>query len=102
MADMPELERALEEFDTIAKTIVGVVANLRNILNQAAVPQIPAFEPATLTLEKVRGVLAEKSRVGYTAAIRALLEKRGAAKLSEIDPKEYAALLAEAEALNDG
>lgn len=52
-----------------------------------------------LTLEQVRAVLAEKSRQGFTAEVRALLEKYGAPKLSRIDPANYAALLADAEAL---
>lgn len=55
-----------------------------------------------LTLEAVRAVLAEKSRNGHTAKIRELLEKHGAAKLSEIDPQKYSALLAEAEVLGNG
>lgn len=55
-----------------------------------------------ITLEQVRAVLAEKSRNGHTARVRGLFEKHGAAKLSEIDPKEYPALLAEAEAIDDG
>lgn len=50
-------------------------------------------------LEKVRAVLADKSRLGHTAEVKALLQKHGAAKLSEVDPAEYAALLAEAEVL---
>ena len=58
--------------------------------------------PKPLTLEQVRAVLAEKSRAGHTAKIRELLEKHGAGKLSEIDPKEYPSLLAEAEVLGDG
>ena len=44
-------------------------------------------------------VLAEKSRSGHTAEVRTLLQKHGADKLSEIDPAEYPALLAEVEAL---
>lgn len=59
-------------------------------------------KPKPITLEQVRAVLAEKSRGGHTAEVRLLLEKHGAAKLSEIDPAEYAALLAEAEVLGDG
>ncbi len=59
-----------------------------------------AVEPA-LTLEAVRAVLADKSRAGFTAQIRALLQKHGADKLSEIDPAHYKALLAEAEGLKD-
>ena len=56
-------------------------------------------EEKPLTLEEVRAVLAEKSRAGHTAEVRELLNKHGADKLSEIDPAEYAALLAEAEVL---
>ncbi|WP_352399426.1 rRNA biogenesis protein rrp5 [Anaerotignum sp.] len=51
------------------------------------------------TLEDVRAVLAEKSRKGHTAAVKDLLIKHGANKLSEIDPKNYEALLADAEVL---
>ena len=56
-------------------------------------------EEKTLTLEEVRAVLAEKSRSGHTEEVRELLAKHGADKLSEIDPAEYPALLAEAEVL---
>ena len=62
-----------------------------------AAKQEPEEKP--LTLEEVRAVLAEKSRSGHTEEVRALLNKHSADKLSEIDPAEYAALLAEAEVL---
>ena len=62
-----------------------------------AAKQEPEEKP--LTLEEVRAVLAEKSRVGHTEEVRELLNKHGADKLSEIDSAEYAALLAEAEVL---
>lgn len=54
---------------------------------------------AQLTLEQVRAVLAEKSRDGHTAAVRELLLKYGGNKLSQIDPANYEALLADAEVL---
>ena len=59
----------------------------------------PAPEEKPLTLEAVRMVLAEKSRAGHTAEVRALLIKHGAEKLSDIDPAKYPALLADAEVL---
>ena len=59
----------------------------------------PASEEKPLTLEEVRMVLAEKSRAGHTAEVRALLVKHGAEKLSDIDPARYPALLADAEVL---
>jgi len=57
------------------------------------------LEEKTVTLEQVRAVLAEKSHDGFTAEVRALLEKYGASKLSQINPSKYANLLVEAEAL---
>ena len=47
-------------------------------------------------------MLADKSRMGFTAEIRALLQKYGAAKLSGIDPANYKALVADAEVLGNG
>ena len=71
----------------------------------APTPAAPAPAPAeekkpALKLEDVRAVLAEKSRTGYTAEVRALLQKYGAAKLSLVDPKDYEALLKDAEVLS--
>lgn len=54
-----------------------------------------------LTLEQARAVLADKFRAGHTAAVRELLLKYGASKLSQIDPANYEALLREAEVLGD-
>ena len=62
-------------------------------------PPMEKPEPKPLTLEQVRAALAEKSRAGHTAEVKALLIKHGADKLSDIDPAEYPALLAEAEVL---
>lgn len=56
-------------------------------------------EPAGIKLEDVRAVLADKSRMGHTAAVRDLLAQYGASKLSEIDPGKYPALLKDAEML---
>lgn len=54
-----------------------------------------------LSLEEVRAVLAEKSRNGFTKDIKAILEKHGVQKLSEIDPKEYHKLLKEVEGIGN-
>ena len=67
-----------------------------------APPESPAPQTPTskaLTLVDVRAALADKSRAGHTEAVRGLLEKYGATKLSDINPENYAALLADAEAL---
>ena len=59
-----------------------------------------AEEPKTATMEEVRGLLAEKSRSGFRAEVKALLTAHGVEKLSEItDPAELGKLKAEAEEL---
>ena len=52
----------------------------------------PEQEPA-IKLEDVRAVLAEISRSGKTAEMKALLGRFGASKLSAVNPEDYPALL---------
>ena len=107
---------------TVSKTklLLNVVGDLRSLADslQAFAEAMAGNEPAeaaqgekpatakevkpaakAVTLEQVRAVLADKSQQGFTADVRALLEKYGAPKLSQIDPANYAALLADAEGL---
>ena len=105
------------------KLLLNVVGNLRSLADsvQAVANAMENNEPATVaqaetpisvekavptakevTLEQVRAVLAEKSQDGLTAEVRGLLEKFGAAKLSQIDSANYAALLTEAEGFGNG
>lgn len=59
-------------------------------------------EPApTYTKEDVRGVLAAKSAAGFKKEVKDLLEKFGAQQLKQIDPKDYAVLLKEAEVIGN-
>lgn len=70
-------------------------------------PKAPATEPQGSKheqpqpppLEEVRAYLAEKSCAGHTSAIREILLRHGANKLSEVDPTDYAAVLDEARGL---
>lgn len=64
-------------------------------------PESKQKKEKTLSLEDVRAVCAEKSREGFTAEVKEILTKHGAGKLSEVDPIEYKALLAEVEALGN-
>jgi hypothetical protein len=68
--------------------------------NEAFSEEAPKVKP-TMKLEEVRAVLAEKSRNGYTTQIHSLLKKYGADRLSQLDPTNYAALLADAEVLGN-
>ena len=64
-------------------------------------PEDAAPSPS-VTLGQVRAVLAEKSRMGMTSAVRNLLNEYGVDKLSVLDPKYYAEILEKAEELNNG
>ena len=102
-----ELAHIIEELRNAATALCSVAENLSTLFadqaeQSATSTQTNQKAEKSLTLEAVRAVLAEKSRDGHTADIRALLEKHGAPKLSEIDPDKYAALLADAEALGNG
>lgn len=52
-------------------------------------------------LEDVRSVLAEKSRLGHTNAIKEILKSLGADKLSEVKQSDYGILLEKVEVLGD-
>ena len=69
------------------------------------VPEPAAEEtPAKVySKEEVRAILADKSRSGFRAEVKALLTAHGAKQLSDItDPEELAALVAEAEVIGNG
>ena len=106
MGKMNELSQAIDELRRCGDALIGVADSLRalfsgNDAEAEAQPTVEAAKPE-LTLEQVRAVLAEKSRGGYTAQVRELLVKHGAAKLSDIGPAEYPALMADAEELGNG
>ena len=102
MSKMSELDLCVGELRSAAQSLNTVAGSLTALFSGSQPRTSVQPESIPLTLEVVRAVLAEKSRNGHTAKIRELLEKHGAAKLSEIDPQKYAALLAEAEVLGNG
>lgn len=104
MGKISELDMAIRDLHSAAATINDVADTLAEMFSTAPADEAhDAAAPAepTLTLEQVRAVLADKSRKGHTAEIRALLQKYGASKLSGIDPVHYRALLADTEVLTD-
>lgn len=105
MGRISELELAIKDLRSAAATINEVANTLAEMFSTASAdeaPDVAAPAEPQLTLEQVRAVLADKSRMGFTAEIRSLLQKYGAAKLSGIDPANYKALVADAEVLGDG
>lgn len=104
MGKISELDMAIRDLRSAAATINDVADTLAEVFSTESADEAPdAAAPAetSLTLEQVRAVLADKSRKGHTAEIRALLQKYGASKLSGINPADYKALLADTEVLTD-
>lgn len=115
MGKVSELSQLIEELKHCGNTLIGISEDLKNLFsssedakktesNTKAAEEAPAKEPKKekiLSLEDVRAVMADKSRKGYTAEVKALLTKRGVRKLSDVDAKDYAALLAEVEVIGN-
>ena len=108
MSKMAEMAQTIEELRTAAASINAAADWLYQQFsgddNEAQVTKAPAKKETKpeLKLEDVRAVLAEKSRAGHTAEVRALLKKYGAAKLSETEPANYEALMNDAEVIGNG
>lgn len=100
MGKAKELDTVIKELHSIADAIKEAADNLHDMFAGSGSLESGVKEPE-LTLEQVRAVLADKARQGHNAEIRTLLQKYGAAKLSEIDPVHYKALLADVEVLKD-
>lgn len=109
MGKVSELSQLIEELKHCGNTLIGISEELKNLFNNSEDVQEKETKPAeeapkkekTLSLEDVRAVMADRFRKGYTAEVKALLTKRGVNRLSDVDPKEYAALLAEAEVIGN-
>ncbi len=90
------LLKAAQDLRSLADSVQAVSTLVTDSLSGKKKEELPDPE---IPLEKVRGVLADKSRNGHTAEIRAIIQKYGADRLSDIDPKDYASILKEAEVL---
>lgn len=98
MSKMSEMAATIEDLRRCAATI-NEAANW--LAEQFSGDTEPVPVEPVLTLEAVRAVLADKSRAGFTAQIRSLLQKHGADKLSSVNPANYKALLADVEGLTN-
>lgn len=97
MGKMNNLSLDLQELRKCANTINEIVDSIESAFSSSE--EKPKKEKKSVTLEEVRGVLAEKSRSGKTAEVKQLLTKFGVNKLSELDSSKYDELLKEAEGI---
>ncbi len=82
------MDKVIEELRACAATLSSIADTLAKRAE---------LEEASPTLEEVRTVLAKLSVEGHSAAVKSLISKFGAAKLSELASEHYAELLKEAE-----
>ena len=101
MSKMSDMAMTIEELRKAAVAINEAASWLAEQFSSNEPNPEPTPAEPVLTLEAVRAVLADKSRSGFTAQIRSLLQKYGADKLSGIDPANYKALLEDVEGLTD-
>lgn len=108
MSKMSNLSQVLSELKDCGKTLIYIADSLTEIFSSTDdEPDYVMETPATPTEESVpelsfldvRKKFAEMSRAGHTVALKDLLKKHGADKLSSVDPSQYASLLADAEAI---
>lgn len=122
MSKMSELSQVLDEMIACGEGMIKAANALKDIFSSteeapaktetktakkatkqdATLTEESKSEPTpTYTKEDVRGVLAAKSAAGFKKEVKELLEKFGAQQLKQIDPKDYAALLKEAEVIGN-
>ena len=102
MSKISDMAATIEELRSAAAAINDAASWLAEQFSTEAPAEKKAPAPEPLpTLEEVRATLANASRAGHTAEIRSLLLKHGGKKLSEVDPSNYRALLADVGGLND-
>ena len=99
---MSRMKLALEivsDLKALAKSIEVLLKAMETDEVLVAEEKESVPKEAKITIEQVRAVLAEKSQGGKQPVVKALIQKYGANKLTEVDPSKYKDLLKEAEVL---
>ena len=94
---MREKNEAIAELIGVLHRLVDVLEEFVQSTPSDEQSKVSESEEAAPTLEEVRTVLAKLSVEGHSAAVKSLISKFGADKLSELAPEYYATLLKEAE-----
>ena len=95
MHSLADVLAAIAETYADVKLVAGA-----EVIEAAETPkELP--EKKAVSLEQVRAVLAQKTQMGFTKDVKALLTKYGASKLSDVSPEHYEALMRDAEELGN-
>ena len=119
MSKMSNLDLVLDEMITAGQKMIEAANELKAMFSETSEPEpkkatkkkettdAPATAPAetetpkTYTFTEVRGIMAALSGQGKKAEAKALLQKFGANRLSDLDEKNYSALVEEAQVIAD-
>lgn len=117
MSKMSNLDLVLDEMITAGQKMIEAANELKAMFSETSelepkkatkkkeTTDEPATAPAetespkTYTFTEVRGIMAALSGQGKKAEAKALLQKFGANRLSDLDEKDYAALVEEAQVI---
>ena len=95
---MNEIYKTLAEgYEKLAAGYRALAKDQKDEKVEMAVPAEP--EKKEISIEEVRAVLATKTQAGKRQEVKELLLKYDSGKLSGVKPENYAALMADAEAL---
>ena len=95
---MNEIYKTLAEgYEKLAAGYRALAEDQKDEKVEMAVPAEP--EKKEISIEDVRAVLAAKTQAGKRREVKELLLKYDSGKLSGVKPENYAALMADAEAL---
>lgn len=92
MSKTDELSSQIKQLKECGEMLVRIAESLSQLFSAEEVKQSHSFE-------EVRAILANKSREGHTAEIKALLTEFGVERLSDVDPEKYEELLQKVEAI---
>ncbi len=113
MSKMSNLDLVLDEMITAGQKMIEAANELKAMFSETAEPEpkkatkkkeaktepIEAPAPKTYTFTEVRGIMAGLSGQGKKAEAKALLQKYGATRLSELKEEDYTALVEEAQVI---
>ncbi len=113
MSKMSELSQVLDEMIACGEGLINAAQPIKASFSDTSAPEetathapaeVAAEVPAAAaekeyTFEDVRKAFSQKSHEGHTEAVRAIIAKFGAQKLSKIDKEFYPALMKELEAI---
>ena len=80
--------------------VAAPVPDAKDVPEEAATEEAAPAAVPTYTKEEVRKILAAKAGEDLGPAVKAIIKKHGADNLTGLDPKEYAAVVKEVEALH--